>query len=254
MGGVVSFVRGNPQGVFWACAYLIGGGGYALSTAFPSDFWPFVLWGIALAGLLVTAIADGRAGVRTYLARIVRVRAGVQWYAVALLTPFVLAFAAAGLVLATGGSVTGGLPSPGTVVPLFLLFFLTTGMEEPGFRGFSLPRLLCRHSAATASLVLGVLHALWHLPLYLGGDQELGDFLHPLCGAFLFTWIFVHTGGSVFLAMLLHASNDVAGHFVGSLFTGADATRYSLALGAAFVVMAVLLRALTGRELGRRPE
>jgi uncharacterized membrane protein len=80
------------------------------------------------------------------------------------------------------------------------------------------------------------------------------DFLLPLCGAFLFTWIFNHTNGSVFLAMLLHASADVAGGFFGSVFTGTDATAYHFYLAGAFVVMVVLLRVFAGRELGRKPE
>jgi membrane protease YdiL (CAAX protease family) len=127
-------------------------------------------------------------------------------------------------------------------------------MEEPGFRGFSLPRFMKTRSAFTASLIVGVLHAIWHLPLYIAGEQGLVDFLHPLCGAFLFTWIFNHTNGSVFLAMLLHASNDIASRFFGSVFSEADFTAYSLWLGGAFVVMVILLRVFAGQELGRKPE
>jgi hypothetical protein len=80
------------------------------------------------------------------------------------------------------------------------------------------------------------------------------DLLHPLCGAFLFTWIFNNTNGSVFLAMLLHASQDVAGRFFGAAFSGSAATSYSIWLAVAFVVMAILLRVFAGRELGRKPE
>ncbi|MEW6405715.1 MAG: CPBP family intramembrane glutamic endopeptidase [Chloroflexota bacterium] len=254
MNSITSFIKRHPQGVFWCIAYIISGGGYALSLMYPSDFWPFVLWGITLAGALVTWIADGGAGLKTYFSRIVRFHAGIQWYAIALLTPFVLAAIAFGLNILTGAQVSGQLPEVGKAAVLFVLFLLTNAAEEPGFRGFSLPRLLRSRSAFTASLIIGVLHAIWHLPLYIGGEQGLVDFLLPLCGAFLFTWIFNNTNGSVFLAMLLHASQDVAGRFFGAPFSGADATSYSIWLGIAFVVMAILLRVFAGRELGRKLE
>ncbi len=254
MNPITTFIKRYPQGVFWGIAYLVSGGGYTLSQMYPNDLWPFVIWVITLGGAFVTGVVDGRAGLKTYFSRIIRVRAGIQWYVIALLTPFVLSFIAYGLNILTGAQVSGQLPEVGKVVVLFILFLLTNAGEEPGFRGFSLPRFMKNRSAFTASLIIGVLHAIWHLPLYLAGEQGLVDFLQPLCGAFLFTWIFNNTNGSVFLAMLLHASNDVAGRFFGSAFSGTAAASYIIWLGAAFVVMAILLRVFTGRELGRKPE
>jgi len=254
MNPITSFVKRYPQGIFWGIAYLVSGGGYALSLMYPNDLWPFVIWAITLGGALVAGIADGKAGLKTYFSRIVRVRAGIQWYVIALFTPFVLAFIAYGLNILTGAQTSGQLPELGKAAVLFVLFLLTNAGEEPGFRGFSLPRFMKDRSPFTASLIVGVLHAIWHLPLYLGGEQGLVDFLQPFCGAFLFTWIFNNTNGSVFLAMLLHASNDVAGRFFGSVFSGSAATSYFIWLGGVFVVMVILLRVFAGTELGRKPE
>ncbi|HSL29747.1 MAG TPA: CPBP family intramembrane glutamic endopeptidase [Anaerolineales bacterium] len=254
MNPITSFIKRFPQGVFWAIAYLVSGGGYTLAQMYPSELWPFVLWTITLGGALVTGVIDGKAGLKTYFSRIVRVRAGVQWYAIALLTPFVLAFTAYGLNILTGAPVSAPFPEFGKAAVLFVLFFLTNAGEEPGFRGFSLPLLMKSRSAFTASLIVGLLHAIWHLPLYIAGEQGLVDFLYPLCGALLFTWIFNNTNGSVFLAMLLHASNDVAGRFFGATFSGTAVTSYFVWLGAVFVAMAILLRVFAGRELGHNPE
>jgi membrane protease YdiL (CAAX protease family) len=252
MSPITSFIKRYPQGVFWGIAYLVSGVGYTLAQMYPSDLWPFVLWTITLAGALVAGIVDGKAGLKTYFSRIIRVRAGIQWYAIALLAPFVLALSAYGLNILAGAPVTAALPEFGKVAVLFVLFLLTNAGEEPGFRGFSLPHLMKSRSAFSASLIVGVLHAIWHLPLYIAGEQGLVDFLFPLCGAILFTWIFNNTNGSVFLAMLLHASNDVAGRFFASAFSGTAITTYFLWLGAVFVVMAILLRVFAGRELGRK--
>jgi len=254
MNPITSFIKRHPQITFWGIAYLIAGVGFPLSMMYPSELWGFVIWGITLGGVFVTGIVDGRAGVKTYFSRIVRVRAGIQWYVIALLTPFVLAAIAFGLNILTGAQVSGQLPEFGKVAVLFILFFLTNAGEEPGFRGFSLPQFLKTHSAFTASLAIGVLHALWHLPLFIAGEMPLVDFLQPLCGAFLFTWIFNNTNGSVFLAMLLHASNDIAGGFFGSVFTGTDATVFHYYHASAFVVLVILLRIVAGPELGRKPE
>ena|SRR5215211_3869226 len=103
------------------------------------------------------------------------------------------------------------------VLPLFLVILtLTDGLgEELAWRGFALPRLLSRHNALAASLILGVLWALWHLPLiWTEGNpmyhQPVWLLLVDIpAKSVLFTWVFVHTRGSVLLAMLLHGATNL---------------------------------------------
>jgi membrane protease YdiL (CAAX protease family) len=255
MNSITSFIKRYPQGVFWGIAYIISAGGYTLGRLYPNDLWILILWGIFLGGMLVAGVVDGRTGVKTYLSRLVRVRAGIQWYAIALLTPFVLGFAAFGMSLLSGAKALGNFPSFGSLAEVFVFSFFTIALgEESGIRGFSLPRFLVGRSAFAASMIIGVLHAIWHLPLVIGGEESFVFLLNPFCAAFLFTWIFNHTNGSVFIAMLLHASSDAAGGFFGQMFSGSDAVMHSIWLGGAFIVMAVLLRVFAGRELGRKSE
>jgi len=69
--------------------------------------------------------------------------------------------------------------------------------EEIGWRGFALPRLQYRRTALIASLVLGTLHALWHLPLWSTGDPYNQLSLHPafviqvIAVAVLYTWTYL---------------------------------------------------------------
>jgi membrane protease YdiL (CAAX protease family) len=255
MNTITAFIKRYPQAVFWGIAYLIGGGGYVLGRLYPSDLWILVLWGIFLAGALITGIVDGRAGVKTYFNRLVRWRAGIQWYAIALLFPFALGFIAFGLSVLSGAEVVGSFPEPGGVAMVFVFSFFTIALgEEPGFRGFSLPRFMASRSAFAASLIVGILHALWHLPLVIGGEESVIFLLNPLGAAVLFTWIFNHTNGSVLIAMLLHASSDAAGGFFGEMFAGSDALMHSIWLGSLFIALAILLRVIAGRELGRKPD
>jgi membrane protease YdiL (CAAX protease family) len=137
---------------------------------------------------------------------------------------------------------------------LFPSFFLIALGEEPGFRGFALPRLLAGRSALSASLILGVLHAIWHIPLFIFGSDHPIIAVIVVCGAVLNTWLFNNTNGSVFLAMLLHASINLMVGIFNPLFTGADAQMHLVMLAVVFVALAISLPILTGRELGRKPE
>jgi CAAX protease family protein len=256
MKAIANFIRRYPQAVFWAIAYGVFFGGYVMYMLFPSDLWQYLIWGVALGGLFVTAVADGRSGVKVFFSRIVRWRVGIQWYAVALLLPLVLRLGAYGLNILFGAQPTTSLqlpPWPELIGSFLFIFFTVSLGEEPGFRGFALPRLLIGRTAIAASLILGVLHAFWHLPLFLfAGDPPLQTILIVISGSVIFTWMFNHTRGSVLLAMLLHASVDLWTPVFNPLFSGTEAMRQSIWLTALYVLTAILIALLAGRELGRK--
>jgi membrane protease YdiL (CAAX protease family) len=148
------------------------------------------------------------------------------------------------------------------MLPLFLVILtLTDGLgEELAWRGFALPQLLSRHNALAASLILGVLWGLWHLPLvWTEGatlyQQPIWLFLLDITAkSVLFTWVFLHTRGSVLLAMLLHGATNL---FVVSpiLTSSGDLTFLLLAAGAKWVlVVVVIVVAGPGLARGPRPE
>lgn len=258
MNQITAFIKRYPQAVFWAFAWVVWGLGWFLASVYPSDLWLFIMYSPFLLGLLVTAIAEGRNGIKTFFGRMVRWRVGIQWYAVALLLPVVLRLAAVGLNILAGASLIENIQLPAwtDLISMFLFpsFFLIALGEEPGFRGFALPRLLAGRSALSASLILGLLHAIWHIPLFIfGGDPPLIAVI-VIAGAVLNTWLFIKTGGSVLLAMLLHASIHLMTGIFNPLFTGAGAEQHIFMQAVVFVAMAVLLPVLTGRELGRRLE
>jgi membrane protease YdiL (CAAX protease family) len=100
-----------------------------------------------------------------------------------------------------------------------VLWFLTWGAgEEVGWRGFALPRLQKERSALTATLILGVVHAFWHLPAFFYKDTYMSMglalglpmlVLSIVAAAILFTWIYNSTGGSVLMVALFHAVFDM---------------------------------------------
>src|SRR3712207_5273013 len=137
------------------------------SVFFVSAVWVFL--GPTLAAFVVTGATEGREGVGRLLRRYVLWRVGLRGYLVVLLGP------PAGIFLVTV-LLPGALASFRTLAPLaplpllvsFPLVMIFAGplFEEGGWRGFALPRLQRLHGPLVGTLILGILWALWHLPLF----------------------------------------------------------------------------------------
>jgi uncharacterized protein len=190
------------------------------TTSGPNPLGPLV------AALVVAGIAEGWRGVRELLGRIVRARFGLRRYAVILGLPILFCAAAIGIMAAFGKSIAWPEPAALRELPdRFIFIFLFIGLgEEPGWRGFALPRLQKQHTPLVASLILAPIWALWHLPL-MGNEfpaTVIPAFLMSLLGGTLIqTWIFNRTKGSVFGQMLFHATvNTVGAGLVFPLFKG----------------------------------
>ena len=237
-------------------------------------------FGPLVAAVILTAQESGRVGVRSLLGRVVRWRVAPIWYGVALLGPLVLTLAAMVLEVALLGGqppslgvLIGELPS--TLLTLlvnavYLLIFVTLG-EEVGWRGYALPALQARYSALLASLILGVLWGLWHLPVFFNPDTSYSNLPFLLFLPFivliavLMTWLFNSTGGSVLMAMFFHAVLNTADELWKVLPeysveppTAAEAAaanaHYYLMVGIVVGVAAIVLVLVYGpRNLSRHP-
>jgi membrane protease YdiL (CAAX protease family) len=225
-------------------------------------------WAPVIAALLAAALTGGRDAVKELGARLVRWRVGWQWYLVVILGPAAFSLAVAGVYTLFGGSWSAAAPlalreGPLVLLPLFLLLLtFTDGLgEELAWRGFALPRLLTRYNAFVASLVLGVLWGLWHLPLFWTEgapqvyQQPVWLFLVDITAkSVLFTWVFLHTRGSVLLAMLLHGATNLFGVSPDLSSTG-DLTLPLLAAGAKWLLVIALILTVGPRlARGPRPE
>lgn len=175
----------------------------------------FLLGAIApsLVALALTARADGREGVRALLGRILHWQVGVRWYV------FAVGYMAAvklGVALVHRVA-TGAWPRFGET-PLYVMagaILISTWVqagEEIGWRGYALPRMAARLGLAPASLLLGVIWAAWHLPLFLipGTDTSGQSFpvylLQVTALSVTMAWLYWRTGGSLLLTMILHAA------------------------------------------------
>jgi uncharacterized protein len=234
------FVTRHALLVFFVLAFVI--------TWAPTPFGVFMAAGPLLSALIVTAVVDGRQGLRSLGSRLVRWRVGWHWYAAALLIPLAVVLGTGGLDVALGAPASPirqlELSSLVLVfaVRLVVPIFSPLG-EEPGWRGFALPRLLARRTPLEATLFLGIIVAVWHVPLIWIAGEDLPPIflLATVAVTFFYTWLFVHSGGSVLITILAHSTEGTIGReFTGTNgFVGADKTHWILLYTAGWCVVAV---------------
>lgn len=108
--------------------------------------------------------------------------------------------------------------SPAMIVPIGLLIWLVGAVpEEYGWRGFALPRLLQQYSPLVASLILGIIWSIWHLPLHFIPTTTQYNIpiwqyaLQTIVLTFIFTFLYIKSKGSVLVAGLFHAFGNITG-------------------------------------------
>ena len=218
---MTEMMRRNQVAAFFLITFLISWSlfiGVGIVGQNPDS--PLVLLGIygpTLAAVIVSGIVGGGTGIRKLLSGVVLWRVGIVWYAIALLGPWILELLSIGIYSGLSGTTPDvPLPSVGIVAGAILAAvvgnILTAGLgEEPGWRGFALPRLQGRWSPVAASLGIGLVWAVWHFPGYWMGigihnAPPLLFVLWVLPFAGLLAWIFNSAKRSILLAILFHAS------------------------------------------------
>jgi membrane protease YdiL (CAAX protease family) len=168
------------------------------------------LAGPLLSSVIVIGVLYGRVGVRRFIGRILQWLAGIQWYLFVLFGAAALCFAAIGLYILGGGA------APAVVLAVAPGALLSGFREEYGWRGLALPRLQERYSAWKASIVIGVIWALWHLPILpfirmgLPGLTMMIIFLLEVVAlSLLMAWVYNHTAGSLLLPVLYHTAYNL---------------------------------------------
>lgn len=275
-GGLASLMRRRPLASYFLLAFALGWLGwlpFVLSQSglgvLPFQFDALLVlgaFGPGAAGVIMAAITGGKPGVRNLLRRLIQWRVGWQWYLFVLVVIPVAALL--GFLAIPGVAATLYAPSLQFVVQLVLFFLqfvviasVTQTMgEEPGWRGFALPRLQQRYGPMLGTLILAAAWTGWHLPLFLttafADRTPLGYFyflLSTTCLSLVLTWVFNRTQGSLLLPVLLHGavnafgmSTQAVGLFPASILQ--KDTEPALTIG--FGAVALLLLLMTRGRLG----
>ena len=249
-----SWITRHPLISFFALAYALSWWPWvwtALDPTAPSTILPP---GPLLAALFVLAVIGGWSAVSQFLKRIVRWRVGPSWYAIALGLPVAITIVSALLNIALGAEMAPHFHGWADLGARFLFILLLIGLgEEPAWRGFALPRLMVSRSALAASIFLGILHIVWHLPL-LGIEYDASNVVPWMIGvvafAIIVTWVYLHTEGSLLLPMLCHSSVNLSAVAFG-WFAGADLLRLWWLFGALWALAACVVVVRYGPSLTR---
>lgn len=201
----------------------------------------------SLVAFAVAAVTAGRSGPARLWKSACNWRFGLRWYAVVLGLPFLIALAAVALTRPFSGA-GGWLVAP-TAAAAASTVIAPLG-EEFGWRGYAQPLLLRRLSPVAAGVLLGLVWAVWHLPMaFVPGttqhDLPFAVFATMMVGAaLLFVWLAEHTGGSVLAALLLHGAANLSFNTVPvfTRHTGGQATAVVLALLYLVVGLALVTR------------
>jgi membrane protease YdiL (CAAX protease family) len=226
-----------------------------------------MLVGPSVAGILLTGLVHGRAGLRELLSRLLRWRVGARWYAVALLTIPLLAMATLFALLPTSPVFLPGVfasDDKASVLLVGIAVGLVVGiLEELGWTGFAIPELRLHYSVLTTGLIVGVLWGAWHFILaFWSSGSSSGALSLPLflpwvlynvgvlpANRVLMVWVYDRTE-SLLVAMLMHVSltGGLAMILMPLAISGVPLFTWYLVLTAAqWVVVAAVAVANRGR-------
>lgn len=278
------FARQRPALSYSALVFAISWGGILILVApggipgQPDDvarLFPFTLAalfaGPSVAGVVMTALVSGRAGLRELSAGLRAWRVGAAWWAAALLTGPVLVVA-----VLFGLSLYSPIFLPGLLTaenPIGLILFglgwgLVGGglLEELGWTGFAVPTLRRRYTVFTTGLIVGVLWGTWHLLIAfwssraLAGEASLTGFIAGFVAFYfvalpayrvLMVWLYDHTA-SLLLAMLMHAVLSASTIVLQPVSAQGHVT-WNLLLGVALWAVVAVIAAARRDELTRAP-
>jgi len=284
---VRAFVKRHPVLSFYALVFAISWGGLLLVVGGPDGIsatpeqverllLPALLAtfaGPSIAGIVLTGLVHGRAGLRDLLARMTRWRVGVRWYAVALLTaPLFVTASLLALSLSSPDFLPGIYTSDDKAT--LLLFGIAWGLigggllEELGWTGFAVPTMRQRYGVLGTGLIVGVLWGAWHLLItywVMSGSTAGGLTL----ASFLLMFVFFHAGAlpayrvlmvwvydrteSLLVAMLMHTSFSASRLILNPLaIAGLALAIYDLVLAVALCAVVVAGAVARDKHLSRR--
>jgi len=274
------FIRRYPVAAYFVLTFAISWGGFiaavgpaGLLAGTEAEFEvkiPLVafamLAGPSVAGLLLTGLVSGKAGLRELFAGLAKWRVGWRWYAFALLiAPLVTA--APLLPLGLSAQVFTAADKLAVILP-GLFAGLTVVLEEIGWTGFATPRLRTRYGVLATGIIVGIPWGLWHLLqiIWVSGAYAASvplavfaplSVLSGIAGLtayrVLLVWLHDRTG-SLLIVTLMHASLTACNVFIfRPEASGRSFLAYGGSLFAVECLVVVAMAAANGWRLTRQP-
>lgn len=220
-----AWVAAHPLLAYVVLAYVVSWAYWiplalGTQTAEPGVGWPSQMPGLAgpaISAVIVTALIGGKAGLADLWHRMTKWRVGWWWLSVVA----ILLAGAIGLVIAGGVAEAGDLAiyngigrSLGPLATIALVFLINGVGEEAGWRGFLADRLLQRHSLTVTALLVALVWAPWHTPIFFFMSsfksftivELVGWVIGLTAGSFVLTWLYRGSARSILLVAVWHTA------------------------------------------------
>ena len=273
MQNVKTLIKSHPLAAFFVLAYLgswIGWSPWWLSET-GVGLLPYELPFNAVAGinqigmfagpfaaaLLVTRVVDGKQGLKKFIDRLTQWRAHPILY-VLVLVGIPLSVGLGYVMMSDGVVAPGGAVMMSLVATYFMYILGGPLQEEPGWRGFALPRLQAKMHPLFAALLLGVIHCFWHAPLFLTNEwdtprddiwQLATYLLLVLSLSIVMSWVTNHARGGMVLPILAHNGINW-GLFAAAMFIGIEEVGGLLPAVIGLTILALIAVVVTKGRLG----
>jgi len=219
---LTNFFKKNALIIFFVLSYLIMIISVVIiyfGTIVSMDilFFYISVWSPTISAIIIAGIIGGWSEIKRLLSGFLKWKVGGFWYLAGfflMIGPLVFAL----FYLLLGGEAPG---NPGLTWGLIFITLINTLIngplsEEAGWRGFALPRLESKFSALNSSIIMGLIWACWHIPLY---------FIEPRMPFYIFiilvlvitilmTWAYNNTKGSLIITVIFHFSFNFNGAFI----------------------------------------
>src|SRR6056297_649627 len=188
------------------------------------------VYGPLVGALLTTYLYSKEKGLINLIKRIFKIKVKAKWYFYLFLIPLIINVVVIlfGLIIGIKLDAFFNSNIPLNYILIFFIYeILTSGLEEPGWRGFALEKLQNAYTAEKTGWILGLIWAVWHYPyviaLYI--DTGIITLIFSLAGfsmaiigqTFIMIWFYNNTK-SIFISILLHAwLNTSTTFFLGDL-------------------------------------
>jgi len=260
-----------PVSTYFVLTFAISWGGFILALGGPAGFANTDVWqdasfgfavaamlaGPSVAGLLMTSLIDGKAGLGRLFSILIKWRVGIRWYAISILTAPILSMIA--LFSLSISSPIFTVDNKFSILLPGIIAGLSTVFEEIGWTGFAINKLRQRYSILATGLIVGSLWGAWHFLASLWGSSgssggiSLALYLPVMLFSFLppyrvlMVLVYDRTG-SLLVAMLMHLSLTASVRILDPLaISGAPILIYNLVLAAAlWIVVAIVAIAKRG--------
>lgn len=273
--GRLSFVNRYPIATFFILTVALGAGTLYLMVrgVLPVNLALSSVLSASIAGIIMTAILDGKAGLRLMLSRVLLWRVGIGYWLFAIL--FLVPTFLLGSILNplfNGDPISLSNIKPAfNILPMFIIFMIVAGLgQELGWTGFLMPRLQARFGALASCVIRAILVGIWHLPLviysgfhpYAFPDFPYGvwilreGFLIALAAMVMLilpwsifsTWMFNNTKGSLLLVAMLHGSEIWSAYLMMSMGISPNNLNNYWGYGMVMILSASMIVMATGPQ------